>query len=157
MNLVLTIFDRNHGPFWNSSYPQRQFAPMFFQNVQPSFQNNNTSQAQEIRHFLLTMPETADKQLSSNIKTTRDKLINLTFLSGALTWSHPTLSLVVPKPKVPKTCWLSNGGSKISSAQKWQWHFLNELLIYWMHAQLTILLFSGYQASVEFWRHAGGF
>ena len=58
---------------------------MFFQNVQPSFQNNNTSQAQEIRHFLLTMPETTDKQLSSNIKTTRDKLIKKTFLSGALT------------------------------------------------------------------------
>jgi len=30
-------------------------------------------------------------------------------------------------------------------------------IIYWMHVQLTILLVSGYQASVEFWRHAGGF
>jgi len=58
---------------------------MFFQNVQPSFQNNNTSQAQEIKPFLLTMPETADKQFSSNIKTARNNIIKKTFLSGALT------------------------------------------------------------------------
>ena len=93
---------------------------MFFQNVQPSFQNNNTTQAQEIRHFLLTMPETADNNL---VPTSRpQETIKKTFLTGALTWSHPTLA--VPKPKVPKTYWLSNGGSKISRATKMTVAFL---------------------------------